>query len=73
MMDASKYRVGYFPDMRAHSMTMSTDADDNRYFFLYTIPEEIKYRVTHTLLGHIRKTDWMYIANAIHRHYNNKK
>ena len=43
-----EYRVGYFPDMRAHSMTMSTDADDNRYFFLYTIPEEIKYRVTHT-------------------------
>ena len=42
------YQEGYFPEMRAHSMTMSSDPAENVYLFVYSIPEEIHYNVIHT-------------------------
>ena len=40
------YRAGYFPEMRAHSMTMKTD-EPNVYYFVYTHMETLTYTVTH--------------------------
>lgn len=42
------YQEGYFPEMRAHSMTMSGTESENVYFFVYTIPDEVSYTVVHT-------------------------
>lgn len=42
-----KYKTGYFPEVRSHTMIMSDDASENVYYFVYTIPNEVKYTVTH--------------------------
>ena len=44
---SDNYQVGYFPEVRAHSMTMSTEAAENVYRFVYSIPQSITYKVTH--------------------------
>ena len=41
------YRVGYYPEMRAHTMTMSSEASENVYHFRYTVPDSVTYTVTH--------------------------
>ena len=41
------YRVGYYPEMRAHTMTMSSIESENVYHFRYTIPDSVTYKVTH--------------------------
>ena len=43
----TQYRKGYYPDMRVHSMTMSSDPEENVYRFNYSVPQKIKYKVTH--------------------------
>ena len=41
------YRVYYFPDVRSHSMTMSSNETENVFLFVYSSIDEIKYTVTH--------------------------
>lgn len=45
------YRKGYFPEMRSHSMTMSSNEEENVYYFVYTVPQEVKYTVTHEFVS----------------------
>ena len=42
-----QYDKGYYPDMRVHSMTMSSEPEENVYYFTYTVPKTIIYTVTH--------------------------
>ncbi len=43
------YREGYYPEMRAHTMTMDEDEDKNIYYFVYSYvtDRDIDYTVTH--------------------------
>ncbi len=45
-----KYRVFYFPDIRSHSITMSSDESENVYLFVYSSVETISYTVTHNFV-----------------------
>ena len=42
-----EYKTGYFPEVRSHTMIMSDDESENVFYFVYTIPDEVKYTVTH--------------------------
>ena len=42
-----KYRVFYFPELRSHSMTMSSNKEENVFLFVYSTIDEIKYYVNH--------------------------
>ena len=41
----------YFPDVRSHTMTMSSIADENVYYFTYSCPDTISYKIVHTFTG----------------------
>lgn len=45
-----EYRMGYFPDIRSHTMIMSDEESENVFNFVYAIPNEIVYKVTHTFV-----------------------
>ena len=44
------YKAGYFPEMRSHSMTLSPNAEDNVYKFVYTAADEMTYWIRHTFV-----------------------
>ena len=41
------YQVNYFPDVRSHSMTMSSTEAKNVYNFVYSSPDNLAYTVNH--------------------------
>ncbi len=41
------YREGYFPEVRSHSITMSVNAAENTYLFVYSVSESMTYKVVH--------------------------
>ena len=42
-----KYRVYYFPELRSHSMTMSSNKEENVFLFVYSTQDKITYYVNH--------------------------
>ena len=47
------YRTNYFPEIRSHSITMSSDESENVFLFVYSSKDEISYTVTHNFVDTI--------------------
>ena len=41
------YRVNFFPDVRSHSITMSSNEEENVFMFIYSTIDEVNYTVNH--------------------------